>query len=1038
MIHSMLSLRRLFSLLALLLLFSHFSNAQNLFTVTGIVQDKTGEPVPGANVQLKGNIVTTVTDKTGAFTINLSNKKATLVVSSISYQTLEVEVEGRNYISVILEDELTQLQEAVVVGYGTQKKSVVTGAISSVKNKDFKDQPVANIASSIQSKVSGVNVTSPSGTPGAGLLVSIRGASNPLYVVDGIPIISESNSAITNSYDLEGNVTGASQNISSIADINPNDIESVEILKDASAASIYGVRAANGVVLITTKRGTSEKTEFGVNTYTGVQQVARKPTFLSSTEMVSLIEDARKQDLARYNADKNVFGKDFDPALLTNPLPSSWKTGQNTNWLDEIFRTAPINNVEMYARGGNTRTRFHISGNYFNQQGIMINSGYKRYTGRINLDHRVNEHFSLGTTLNLTRSNNQRVFNDDTYSGVLTNAQGADPLMPVYEGGTYSDFTNYHTNWLSDNPLKASNEIKSNTGSNRILGSLFGEYRFNNNFKFRSSWSLDYTDLVDKQFFSPLTTDAQTVQGRAIRASYNNSNWLGENFFTYKKTILEDHNLEFIVGSSVQKSVTERTFIKGEGFPTGTTLENLGSAANIISAPVTGTQWAISSFVGRANYDFKNKILLAASIRVDGSSRFTKANRYATFPSASIGYRLISPNENPNAKQLVTDLKVRASYGITGDQEIGDFSNRSLWGPTTYKGLSGLKPLNIADPLLGWQQNTMLNLGVDFEFLKGKYGGSVEVFKANKNRLLSESVIAGTTGFPSVSRNFGEVQNTGLEFQLFGTPINTGKFRWSINFNATFLKNEIKSLSKDGELLYIYSDVSATHILKVGQPLSSFYGVKFTGVDPSTGAATYEDKNGDGEITLADGQILGKATPDVFGGLNMTFNYKKLDLSIANQFSYGNKVYNFNRYFFGNTGWANSGWDDKLLLQQIFANPTTEVNKRWKKPGDVTTVPRASLIEQTYLETSSALLEDGSFWRIRTINLGYTVRPNTTKVFNQARFFVQIQNPFIFTKYSWYDPEVSTNGGGSDKTAGADYATYPQARTYSLGVNATF
>ncbi len=1039
MVQSLLK-QRLFSFCIIVFSFLNYSYSQNLFTVKGIVQDKTGEPLPGVNIVLKGNIINAVTDRDGNFTINLSNKQSTLVVSCISYQTQEVEVNGRNNINVTLDDELTQLEDAVVVGYGSQKKSVVTGAISSVKNKDFKDQPVANIGSAIQSKVSGVNVTTPSGTPGAGLLISIRGASNPLYVVDGIPIISESNSALSNAYDLEGNVTGTSQSISSIADINPNDIESVEILKDASAASIYGVRAANGVVLITTKRGTSDKTEFGVNTYTGIQQVARQPEFLSSTELVALIEEGRQQDLIKYKQDKTIFGDDFDPAVLTNPLPAHWKTGQNTVWLDEIFRTAPINNVEMYARGGNSRTRFHISGNYFDQQGIMVNSAYKRYTGRINLDHKVSEHFALGTTLNLTRSNNQRVFNDDTYSGVLTNALGADPLMPVYEkDGSYANFTEYHSNWLSDNPMKSANEIKATTFSNRVLGSLFGEYRFTPAFKFRSSWSLDYTDMKDDQFFSPITTDGETVGGRAIRASYGNLNWLGENYFTYKKTILEDHNLEIIAGNSLQKSKTERTNIKGEGFPTGTNLEKLASAAVITSAKANATQWSIMSFVSRINYDFKNKIILSASVRADGSSRFTKENRFAIFPSMSVGYRLVSPNSDPNKNPFISDLKLRASYGVTGDQEIGDFRNRVLWGPSIYNGLSGIRPTNMADPTLGWQQNTMLNAGIDFEFLKGRFGGSLEGFKSNKNRLLTEAIISGTTGFPTVARNIGEVQNTGIELQLFGTLINTGKFRFSTNFNATAMKNEIKSLAQDGELLYIYNDVSASHVLQVGQPVGSFWGIKATGVNPQTGDMEYEDANKDGAIDLSDGQIIGKAYPDLFGGLNFNFNWKKLDLSIANSFSYGNDVYNFNRYFFENMGWANEGFDENNNLTSVFTNPVASAaNRRWKKPGDVTDVPRASLINATHLETNSAFVEDGSFWRVRTINAGYTVRPAKSRYFNQARFFAQVQNPFLFTNYSWFDPEVSTTGGTQDKTAGADYATYPQARTFSIGVNATF
>jgi TonB-dependent starch-binding outer membrane protein SusC len=1018
------------------------AQAQNdFFKVIGTVQDKTGEGLPSVNVQLKGNIVSVVTDLEGKYNINLSNKNATLVFSCVGFRTQEIEVDGKKIIDIILEEDLTQLQDAVVVGYGSQKKSVVTGAIASVRNKDFKDQPVANIASSIQSKVSGVNVTTPSGTPGAGLLVSIRGASNPLYVVDGIPIVSESNSAITNSYDLEGNITGQSQNISSIADINPNDIESVEVLKDASAASIYGVRAANGVVLITTKRGSTDRTEIGINTYAGIQKVARAPQFLSSTEMVDLIEEGRANDLALYNQDNTIFGDGFNKDILTKPLNDSWRTGVNTNWLDQIFQTAPIYNVEVFARGGNPKTRFHISGNYFDQTGIMVNSGYKRYTGRINLDHKVNDRFSIGNTLNLTRSDNRRVFNDDTYSGILTNAQGADPLMPPYEeDGSYADFTNYHTNWLSDNPLKSANEIKATTTSNRVLGSVFGEYRFSPSFKFKSTWSLDYTDLKDDQYFDPSTTDGEVAIGRAVYASHNNTTWLGENYFIFKKNILEDHNLEFIAGNSLQKSQTERGFVSGQGFVKGSGLQLLGSAAQINNAPINATQWSLMSFMARVNYDFKNKIILAASVRTDGSSRFSADNRFATFPSASLGYRFIDNSKwENNQSPLLSDLKFRVSYGVTGDQEIGDFRNRTLWKPASYLGQPGLRQSNIADSTLGWQQNTMLNAGIDFEFKKGRYGGSIEVFQGNKTRLLTDAIIAGTTGFSTVTRNAGKIENKGLEFQLYGTPINTGRFRMNVNFNATFLRNTIKELQQDGELLYIYSDVSASHILKVGESVGTFWGIKATGVNPATGDMEYEDINGDGEITLDDGQIIGKAMPDVFGGLNFNFAYKNLDFSIANSYSLGNDVYNFNRYFFLNTGWANEGWDENGELQQIFANPTVEVRNRWKKPGDVTNIPRASLVNQTFFETNSSFVEDGSFWRVRTINIGYTMRPkNGKKWFNQARAFAQVQNPFVFTKYSWFDPEVSTNGGGSDRTAGADYATYPQARTYTVGVNMTF
>lgn len=1028
------------------LLFSTFLIAQEgFFKLSGVVLDKTGEPLPDVNIKFKNNIVGTVTEKDGTFQLNLASPNTLLIFSSIGYQTQEVDPDGKKFLSVILEDEFTQLDDAVVVGYGTQKKSVVTGAISSVKNKDFRDQPVVNIAQSIQSKVSGVNVTTPSGTPGAGLLVNIRGSFNPLYVIDGVPIISESNTALSNSYDLSGNSTGQTQNISSLADINPNDVESVEILKDASAAAIYGVRGANGVVLITTKRGTSDKTEFGVNMYTGVQDVIRRPQYLTSSEMVELVEDARQQDLKLYQEDPKVFGDDFNPEILTKPLPDHWKTGQNTVWLDEVFRRAPINNVEVYARGGNTRTRFHISGNYFNQVGTVLNSSYKRYTGRINLDHRVGEHLTIGNTLNLTRSMNERVANDDTYSGILTNANSADPLMPPYdENGNYSEFTDYHTNWLSDNPMKSALEIEMNTISNRVLGSIFAEYRFNSALKFKTTWSLDYTDMGDTQFFDPSTTDAETTFGRAFYANYNNVTYLGENYFSYKKSILEDHNLEIIAGTSIQKSSAKSSQITGENFPVGYPLENLTNAAIITKARTTGTEWGLLSYIGRVNYDFKNRVIAAASFRVDGSSRFSKENRYAAFPSLSLGYRLIRTSDiDPNKNPLLSDLKFRASVGKTGDQELGNnYPNRNQWGAAPYLGQQGLSPIVLADPSLSWQENTIINAGIDFEFLKGRYGGSVEVFNSNKTKLLNNAIIAGTTGFQTVAQNIGEIENKGFEMQLYGTPINTGKFRWSIQTNATILKNTLKKTAQDGELVYAYSDISPLHILKEGESIGTFYGLKWTGVDQATGNMTYEDVNNDGLIDLEnDGQALGKALPTFFGGLNFTFNYLKFDLNIANQFSMGNKVFNYNRYYYNSLGWANEGWAEDGELLQIYGNSTVEAKNRWRKPGDITDVPKASLVNRSIdYDNSSYFLENAAFWRIRTINLGYTVRPANTKKFSSARFYLQLQNPFIFTSYSWFDPEISSTGGGvgQEKTAGVDLATYPHARTSSIGVNVIF
>ena len=381
--------------------------------ITGVVLDSiTNETLIGANVRLQSDpAIGASTDIDGKFTISSPTPSGAIIISYIGFNTKTITFNGSSSLNIVLSSEKF-LEEVIVVGYGTQKKSDITGSISSTRNEEFRDQPISNIAGSIQGKVSGIDIRNASGTPGAGLLVSVRGQSNPLYVVDGIPMISESNSGISTSFDLQGASVGSGQNISSISDLNPDDIESIEILKDASAASIYGARAANGVILITTKRGAAGKTKFNLNYYSGIQQLSRPIEFLSSEELVALIEEARLNDLNAYNADPTIFGEDYDPALSTNPLPDSWNTGVNTDWMDEVFRLAPINNVEFSASGGNDKTTFYISNSYFDQQGIVIESVYKRFNSRLNLDHKISDKLKIGENISLTYSNNRRSLNE--------------------------------------------------------------------------------------------------------------------------------------------------------------------------------------------------------------------------------------------------------------------------------------------------------------------------------------------------------------------------------------------------------------------------------------------------------------------------------------------------------------------------------------------------------------------------------------------------------------------------------------------------
>lgn len=997
------------------------------FSIKGQVKDKQGVTIPGAAVLQKGTQKGTSTNLDGEFSLSLSGNNIEILISSIGYQSQTIKITQSTILNIVLEESSSQLNDVIVVGYGTQKKSNITGAISSLVNKDFKDQPVSNIAQSMQGKVAGILVSTPSGTPGGGLLVSVRGSSNPLYVVDGIPMISESNSSLSTSYTTDGTVNGSGQNISSIADINPDDIESIEILKDASAAAIYGARAANGVVLITTKKGFNGKTEFNFDTYTGVQELSRNIPFLDSKGFVNLIEDARQQDYKLYQKEPSLFGDDFNPEVLTNPLPNSWKTGVNTNWLDEVFRKAPINNMQLSARGGSEKTKFFVSGNYFNQQGIVIENFYKRASVRFNLENKVTDKISFGTNSSFTYGRSRRSFNDNTYTGVVTNAIGSSPLMPVYnEDGTYSNFGDYQASWLSDNPVKSAKEIKAFTSNYRFLGSVFTDIQFLKDLKFRSSFSADYSNVGDDQFFDPITTDAENVSGKAIKGAYNSLTWINENTLTFQKTI-KKHDINILGGFTVQSSKYEKSSIYAQGFPQGSGLGNISSASSIINATNLNYGWGLVSFLGRANYAYADKYLLSVSARYDGSSRCAVGNRWGLFPAFSAGW-VISKENFLNQSEVLTNLKLRVSYGLSGDQEIGDFQFKSYWNPRSYDGYAGLAPRNLGNEKLTWQRNKMLNAGIDFEIKGGKISGSLEAYKGNRTELLNEAPLPATSGFRDVTINSGNIENTGAEFSINAYAVKNKNFTWVSSFNISYLKSKILELNSDNQLVSPYTDLFPTHILKVGEQVGSFYGYKYLGVNKETGDPMYSENE----------QILGKAAPDFYGGLSNNFKYKNWDLSVATQFSIGNKVYNLIRATYQTLGWSDGGWDENNNLLQVYANNATIVEKRWKKPGDVTDIPRASLIFSNYLQNSSQFLEDASFLRIRNVNLGYTIRPKNQKTFSSMRLYAEIQNLYTFTKYYGFDPEVSSTGGGSPNTAGIDYAAYPQARTFILGLNFKF
>lgn len=1010
-------------------LFSQSLQAQSL-EIKGKVTDTNQEPLIGATILVQGTEQGTITDINGNFQLK-TDPKATLIISYTGFSSKIIVVGNQTVWNIMLEPEDLKLDEVVVIGYGSQRKSQITGAISSLKGKDIQDQPVSNLANSMQGRVAGLNVMSASGTPGAGLLVNVRGNNAPLYVVDGIPLLSENNSGLSTSFDLQGQNVGSGQTLSSISDINPNDIESIEVLKDASAAAIYGARAANGVILITTKRGKSSGQEASFNIYSGIQQIARPIKFMDSKEMVGLIEEARANDLAIFKKDPSYFGDNFDPSVLTDPLDNFDLSSEvNTNWLDEVSRLAPINNYEFSFRAGNEKTKYFTSLGYFDQQGVIIENYYKRFNYRLNLDHEINSRFKLGITFNTTYSKNRRSFNDNTYTGIITNALGASPLMPAYEeDGSYAGFEDYQANWLSDNPVKSAKEIRAFTNGYRALGTLAGEYKFSNKLYFKSSLSADVNFNFDTQFKSPLTADAEAFGGASYEGNFRNVTWLNENTLHYSDT-KNGNTLSLLGGVTMQRTQIDRSSALGQGFPPGA-LERISSAANIINATSEGTSFALLSFLSRINYDVKNRFLFTFTSRADGSSRFSKNNRFGFFPSGAVAWRISKEPFFNGLKQVFSDFKIRMSAGLTGDQEIGDFQNITFYTASRYAGRSGYQLRNLADPDLTWQTNSMFNIGLDYEMADGKIGGSLEFFNSLKSNLLSEDLIPATTGFTSITRNGGEVQNVGLEFNINASLAKKEKFTWDVNFNATWIHNEIKSLNSDGVYLNAYDDLEATHILQIGHPVGSFLGLKYLGIDPETGDVQFEDFNEDGNIDYDDAQIIGKAMPDLYGGLTNVFKWKNLDFSIFSRFSLGNQVYNLIRGTTENLGWSNDGG-----LSSIYANNTLNVRDRWKKPGDEAEYGRASFINLNLGLNSSQMVENASFFRIQNINAGYSL-PSPGK-FSSVRIYAEVQNLWILTSYKGFDPEVSSNGGLADRTAGVDYGAYPSARTFLMGLSLKF
>lgn len=977
--------------------------------ISGIItsaEDKM--PIPGASVVIKGTSNGSVTDVNGAYTIKAAPSDV-LVFSFVGLQSMEIPVNDQTKIDVALLNEPKLLKEVVVVGYGTMDRANLTSSVSSIGSNDLENDPMPSVTQAIQGKAGGVQVTQKGGSPGGGISIRIRGttsinaSSDPLYVVDGVPVNSNTN--FTGGSDF--NFGGGTQGINILASINPSDIESVEVLKDAASSSIYGARAANGVVLITTKRGKTNSSSISLNAYAGVSQVPneRKYKMMGTQDYISYMKD--------YYGYKGV------------PVPAQILNGDvNTDWQDEIFRTAPMQSYELSASGGSEKTQYYTSMGYYNQEGVILNSGFDRMSARLNLDHQHSEKLKFSTNINLTRALNRRTQEENSKEGSTKNGFVAPPNIPVYDANGDYAFDNVITN--RENPV-AMLKLPTNTAETfRILGNVSADYQIVKGLSFRTNWGVDMS-YIDENFFMPPNGIRFVASSKGLGGARSTKDqlWLNENTLTYDKGF-GDHHINLLGGISFQESKYSFVDARRTNFATND-IPVISAGGTLSGANASVQGWSIVSYFARFNYSLKNKYLFTANYRIDGSSRFGANNKYGQFPSFAAGWRVSQEEFMADAK-AISNLKLRASWGLTGNQNIPNYASASLYnGGSNYLNQPGFAPGTLGDPNLGWETTAQTDIGLDLGLFKDRISILADYYIKNTSDLLLSVQVPRTTGYQTTYQNAGEIQNKGFEFEISTKNIE-GKFRWNTSFNMTFNRNKVMSLP-NGDL---FGGLGGTlNIASVGLPLGTFYGWQMVGVNPQTGVIDFakNDESAGPPSDPLDRKIIGNPNPDFFGGITNSFFYQGFDLSIMGQFVYGNDIFNYNQFS------ILSGSSDSN-------NGSIDWNRRWRQPGDITDVPRPTPGVFDNATVSSRFIEDGSFFRLRNITLGYTL---PGKVLDRIkvktlRIYATVQNAYVFTKYKGYDPEVSSSIGGINPGLeyGFDYGSYPQPRIFTGGINLTF
>ena len=1008
-------------------------------TLSGTVRNTEGDPLEGAAVLLKGTTIGVFTDQQGNFELEASDEAEALVITYVGYKTQEIDILGKTTFEVALAENLV-MDEVVITGYGTQLKRNLTGNIAKVDGEVIENIPVPSVEQALQGRAAGVFVESVNGKPGAAMRVRIRGASSigasnqPLYVIDGVPITTTAQ-----------NLSGADLN--PLADLNFNDIESIEILKDASAAAIYGSRAANGVVIITTKQGKRGQIQVDVNVQGGVSAPTGRREFLNAEEYVEMFRRTAEGG-ARYDwangLDGFGLGPDYTEANNRQAYldfvegrfdrysgHTDWRTLENdTDWQDQAFQQGQFRQADVSLSGGDTDTRYYASVFYSLQEGILVGNNMEKMSGRLNLDQKIGKSLTAGLQFSLSRTFTDQVANDNQFSTPLQ-LVAQSPLTPVRDtmGELYDRPTNTYYNGLID-----IEQADRDVTTFRNLTNGFLQWDILPGLSLRGELGLDLYTLRDNAFFGRNTIGGESTNGYGYSFWSQVINLNSKLFATYDRTLAEVHSINVVAGAEVQRSQTYRTRTEGQEFPVDD-LRTLQSAADITLGESFETAFSFLSYFGRVNYGYDGRYLLTLSARTDASSRFGVNNRYGFFPAASAGW-VISEEGFLKGSSVLSFLKLRASYGVTGNAAIGNFNSLGLFGGTGYAGVSGLAPIQVPNPDLTWENTAQQDYGIDFGFFNDRITGELDYYVKNTTDLLLDVPVPGTAGFRSQTQNLGEVQNRGFEIVLNSNNL-VGEFRWSTSFNFARNINEVVSLG-DQELIDEGSS-RYMNVLLVGQPIGVFYGAEYAGVDPETGDGLFFVNETDDEGNVIDptattnsfGEanfvVLGSPQPDFIGGINNTFSFKGIDLSFLFQGSFGNSIHNGA----GNFMSCGACW---------FDNQTRDQLDSWTPDNPDATQPEARFFwGNADQNRSSRYLSDGAYLRLKTLSLGYNFPQRLLSRLNlrSARVYLISQNLLTFTNYEGWDPEVTTDflaDGGENVLAGIDFYAAPQPRTITFGL----